>query len=373
LKRIWVTLLLTAVSSQAQTFTTLVYFDAARDTGAGPYGTLVQPAAGNFYGVTFYGGASGPSGVGTIFEMTPAGTLSTIVSFNSTEGDYPEAGLVESSGSGFFGTTSQGGTYGLGTVFGLNAAGAITTLHSFNGPDGENPDSPLIQATNGVFYGVTPHGGANNYGAIFKITPAGTFTLLHNFKGSDGYEPNQLMQASDGNLYGTTIAGGDYARGTIFRITLAGALTVLHSFDITDGEAPAGGLVQDAAGTFYGTTSTGGADNAGTIFAFTPGSPLSTLHSFDGTDGDGPSNLILATDGNLYGTALFGGASLYANGTVFRITLAGTLTLLHSFQGPDGAYPMGVMQGADGSLYGMTYRGGYGQYGYGTVFRISVD
>src|ERR1035438_801600 len=300
-----------------QTFTTLANFNGTND-GAGP-SSLVQGMDGNFYGTT---GNRGANGYGTVFKITPGGTLTTLHSFNSTDGAYPLAGLVQGINGNFYGTTSLGGAYNCGaynqcgTIFKITPGGTLTTLHSFNSTDGYYPVGGLVQGLNGNFYGTTSSGGANNYGTVFKITPGGALTTLHSFNSTDGANTwAGLVQGLNGNFYGTTQQGGTSNLGTVFNITPGGTLTTLHSFNSTDGAYPLAGLVQGLNGNFYGTTSSGGANNYGTVFKITPGGTLTTLHSFNSTDGYSPSaGLVLATNGSFYGTTQQGGTSKY--GTV---------------------------------------------------------
>jgi len=136
----------TSVPSSAQAFTTLANFDYAN--GGQPYLTsLIQGIDGNFYGTTPVGGAQGP--YGTIFNITPAGTLTTFHSFDGSDGAFATAGLVQAANGTFYGTTETGGAKYSGTVFKITPDGTLTTLHSFcaltNCVDGQQPDaaSPL--------------------------------------------------------------------------------------------------------------------------------------------------------------------------------------------------------------------------------------
>ena len=217
-------------------------------------GALIQATDGNFYGTTLLGGDTSicSEGCGTIFKMTPQGTLTTIHSFNDTDGLEPASGLLQATDGNFYGTTAGGGGSGHGTVFKITQGGMLITMHSFDGGDGYSATGNLMQAADGNLYGTTEYGGANNNsivcgssvsgcGTVFKITLAGVLTTLHNFCSqtncTDGANPYQagLVQATDGNLYGTTYDGGAKDWGTVFRITAGGSLTTLHSFDDSDG------------------------------------------------------------------------------------------------------------------------------------------
>jgi len=363
--------LTTAMTSLAQTFTTVAEFDGAN--GASPcYTPLVVGADGNFYGTTADGGLNG---LGTIFKMSPGGTLTTLHSFDGTDGSYPFSGLVQAGNMIFYGTTNGGGSNNYGTVFKVTSEGTFTTLHTFDSGDGGYPYAGLLQATNGNFYGTTEVGGANGFGTIFEITSSGTLTTLYSFNVSDGAYPYALIQANNGNLYGTTNAGGTSNFGTIFELTLGGTLTTLHSFTGPDGYNPAS-LIQATDGNIYGTTDGGGVNGFGTIFDITPGGALTTLYTFDLTDGATPvAALIQATDGNFYGTTNQGGDSGMACsvgcGTIFEITPGGTLTTLHNFDPTDGGkINGGLLQATDGNIYGTTAGGG--ESNDGTVFRLSL-
>ena len=357
-------------SAQAQTLKTLHSFDGT--DGSDPQAALVQGTNGDFYGTTYYGGANG---WGTVFKITPSGTLTTLHSFDITDGSQIIAGLVQGTHGDFYGTTVEGGpsdcSGGCGTIFKITPSGTLTTVHSFDGTDGSNPQAALVQGTSGDFYGTTFEGGANDFGTIFKITPSGTLTTLHSFNFyTDGETPLAgLVQATNGDFYGTTSRGGANGAGTVFKISPSGALTTLDSFDGTDGSYPQAGLVQATNGDFYGTTGYGGVC-CGTIFKMTPSGTLTTLHSFDGTDGSFPAaSLVQATDGHFYGTTYYGGAN--GDGTVFKITPSGALTTLHSFDNTDGGNPSAALiQAANGKFYGTTSDGGAN--GDGTVFSLSV-
>jgi uncharacterized repeat protein (TIGR03803 family) len=353
-------------------------------------GSLVKATNGKLYGITEFGGANNLSG--TVFKFG-SGTLTTLYSFcsqpNCTDG-YSPRWLIQASDGNFYGTTEAGGVHGNGTVFKISPSGTLTTLHLFDGTDGYYPNG-LIQASDGNFYGTTEYGGANDDGTVFQLSPSGTLTTLYSFcsepKCTDGSYPSGLIQASDGNFYGTTDEGGANSSacygsgcGTVFEITPAGTLTTLYSFHGgTDGSGPAARLIQASDGNFYGAAD-GGAHGAGTVFQLSPSGTLTTLYSFfcsqtNCTDGASPDRLIQASDGNFYGTTFYGGISSACSGlgcgTIFQLSPAGTLTTLHSFRGGStGKFPGTLIQVPSGNFYGATFEGG--SDGNGTVFALGV-
>src|SRR5262249_5405760 len=141
-----------------------------------------------------------------------------------------------------------------------------------------------------------------------------------------------------GNFYGTTALGGANQKGTVFKIDSQGNLTMLHSFSgfPNDGATPIAGLIQGSDGNFYGTTALGGMFYQGTLFRMTPAGAVTILHSFSGLLGDGSipmGGLVQASDGTLYGTTALGGAHFM--GTVFGSAF-GIVVTLHSFSGAPG-------------------------------------
>jgi uncharacterized repeat protein (TIGR03803 family) len=380
----------TAIAAPAQTFTTLASFEL-NETGAKPFfPTLVQGTDGSLYGTAEEGGLHGS---GTIFKLTAAGALTTLYSFcaqqNCADGAYPYAGLVLGTDGNFYGTTYGGGRivngFGSGTVFRVTPGGTLTVLYSFcaqaNCADGSFPFAALIQATDGNFYGTTAGGGTSTSchggcGTIFRITPTGKLTTLHSLRFLEGEGPYAgLIQASDGNFYGTAGFGGMGRSciddcGTVFKITPGGMLTTLHSFASADGSTPVATLAQASDGNLYGTTEFGGAGNYGTVFRMTVAGGFTSLHSFSSTDGANPGGALLqATDGNLYGTTYGGGANGY--GTIFEITTHGALSTLHNFDLTDGANPFAALpQATNGILYSTTEMGG--EFSLGTVFSLDV-
>ena len=334
--------------------------------------------------------------------VSPAQTLTTIRSFDNTDGNTPD-GFVQATNGELYGTAYEGGANGDGTIFKITVSGTLTTLLSLDGSDGSFPFGlPLVQAPSGDFYGTLQAGGADltlcggyGCGTFFKITPSCTLTTLYSFCSltncTDGSVPlTNLVQATNGDFYGTTSSGGANCIaaggcGTVFKITPSGALTTLYSFcsqtNCTDGEFPFVGLIQASNGNFYGTALYGGANGYGAVFKLTPSGTLTTLHSFDNTDGSEPLKLVQATNGDFYGTTAEGGANTtlcggVGCGTLFRITQSGTLITLHSFDGTDGSWPHTPAQATDGNFYGTTKYGGANTNsscptGCGTIFKIT--
>jgi uncharacterized repeat protein (TIGR03803 family) len=325
------------------TFTSLDSFDQTNGQNP-PGSPLVQAANGELYGTLGAGGASAGlcvngSGCGAIYKITPSGALTVVYNFcsqsNCADGSSPYSGLVQATDGNFYGTTAYGGancvaTGGCGTVFKITPEGTLTTLYSFcslsDCMDGYYPGG-IIQAIDGNFYGATGLGGTNcaspiaNCGTIFKITPSGVLTTLYSFCQQSGCPdgnypggnyPDTLIQAPSGELYGSTYNGGIASRycysgcGTLFKITPSGVLTTLHKFDATDGSNPTA-LLQASDGNFYGIANYNGVGGGGTIYKLTPGGALATLHSFcfhticGGQPGSYPLGLLQDTNGDFYG------------------------------------------------------------------------
>lgn len=356
----------------AGVYTVLRSFNYSAD-GAGPRGHLVLAKDGNFYGITRTGGTYG---YGTIFKITAAGAYTVLRSLNNTtDGGNSYGSLTEGTDGNLYGITYSGGTYSAGTAFKITTAGTFTVIHNFNeATEGGSSESDLIRATDGNFYSMCYRGGTNSNGTIFKMTTAGTLTVLrHLSAGKDGgYPYGNLFQNSDGVLYGMMTAGGANSYGTIFKITTAGAYTVLHSFVLaTEGGTPNGSLIKGADGNFYGLTSSGGSLKGGTAFKVTTAGAVTVLASFNGASiGNAPyETLVKSKDSAYYGTTSSGGK--YGYGTIFKIC-GGTTSLLYSFNSnSDGSAPKGsLIQATDGNFYGMTTQGG--SYSAGTIFKISA-
>jgi|HubBroStandDraft_1064217.scaffolds.fasta_scaffold02256_7 uncharacterized repeat protein (TIGR03803 family) len=369
----------------------------------------------------------------TVIQALPAqAQLSELYAFqynsattsNYPDGAIPMAELIEGADGNYYTTTNIGGAGtcpgevenqipGCGAVVKITPAGVLSVLYSFpydtstsTAPDGWFPQAGLVQGKDGNFYGVATEGGTggeacadttglSGCGTVFKLTKTGTLTVLHSFCGgsgcgslaTDGAEPTgRMVFGANGDLYGTTQTGGIYDgfynQGTIFRITTSGVYEILHLFSgnfgpTPDGANPAAGLTLASNGDFYGTTTAGGASKDGTVFKMTPAGKVTLLHSFTGSsDGSMPIGaLVQASDGNLYGTCYSGGAN--GTGTAFRITTKGAFTKIYDFAaqaspGNIGYLPRaGLIQASDGNLYGTAWEGGAFEV-TGTIYQLTL-
>jgi uncharacterized repeat protein (TIGR03803 family) len=261
-------------------FTILHVFGGPGD-GICPDEALVQDSAGNLYGITVLGGIFNH---GSVFKISPSGNEEVLYSFTGgADGDGPQTGLVQDSAGNFYGGTIAGGASGLGTVFKLTRDGVVKVLYNFVAGDGFLAPQTLVLDSAGRLYGTTTTGGSGpctgGCGTVFKLTKKGIKIVLHSFAGSpDGVEPlSGLVMDAAGNFYGTTVAGGtgqacsSSGCGTVYKIDKKGNETVLFSFDgITQPIAPFSGVVLDPAGNLYGTTFEGGAFGYGAVYRLNP-------------------------------------------------------------------------------------------------------
>jgi uncharacterized repeat protein (TIGR03803 family) len=352
--------------------TTLATFNGAN--GASSVGALVEDSHGNLFGTTLQSGAYYD---GTVFEVASgSGTITTLATFKGTNGADPAGGLVVDASGNLFGTTFSGGPANSGTVFEIvSGSGTITTLASFNGTNGNSPNGGLVEDSLGNLFGTTAYGGTAGDGTVFEVAAgSGTITTLASFNGTNGAYPSAgLVRDASGNLFGTASAGGTAASGTVFEVASgSGAITTLASFNGANGSTPSGRLVEDASGNLFGTASSGGASAYGTVFKVASGSgAITTLATFNRTNGDYPSgNLALDASGNLFGTTA--GSISTDNGTVFEVASgSGTITTLATFSGTNGSNPSGgLVTDGVGNFFGTAQAGG--TYGAGTVFQVAV-
>jgi uncharacterized repeat protein (TIGR03803 family) len=357
-----------SLTSPGVAFSTLYSFTGAGDGGV-PNG-LMQATNGDFYGTTQNGGASN---AGTIFQMAPSGAVGTLYAFGIGDGPAtPSSALAQGPDGLLYGVSTDGGANAWGTIYKTTTNGIVTNVVSFDLGLGVDPDQTLTLGVDGNFYGTTPSAGSGD-GNVFCLATNGALTFLATFDETNGLLANQLTQGADGSLYGTTFEGGGTGNGAIFNLTTNGLFTSLYSFSETNGGfLPEAGLAQTPDGTFYGTTFEGGVYGYGTVFAMTPLGEVTTVYSFTGgSDGGHPAaNLILAGDGNFYGTTANGGA--YDDGTVFKMAPGNAPVTLATFDGYNGANPQSpLVQGTDGNFYGTTPNGGAD--GNGVIFRVNIN
>jgi len=342
-----------SMAANAQTYTPLYTYPQTNlgDTGIIWPSVLSQGRNGNLYSTIE---SNGTYSLGSVYEMTTAGAYSTVYSFCAegnpcaSTGADPEGGVVLGFDGNLWGTTLNGGKDSAGTVFKVTPAGTLTLVYSFaNGKDDSAPIYSVLQGQDGNMYGVSEEQYVTQYGSFFKLTPKGAIAP-HPFDYTDGESPNLPVLGTDGNFYGTTSSGGDATCncGVIYKATPAGKITVLHTFTgfdgaPYDGEHPYGILAEGNDGNFYGTTYEGGNNgtlNGGIVFKITPDGDYTIIYSFDWNPGGTPpiydaqlpeSGLTLGTDSNFYGTTTRGGTQ--GGGAIYRITPSGTETVLYSF------------------------------------------
>jgi uncharacterized repeat protein (TIGR03803 family) len=276
----------------------------------------------------------------------------------------------------------------------------VTVIYAFSkqsnstNVEGANPESSLALGPDGRLYGTTASGGSNGFGTIFSSTTNGGLALLGTFSDPDSVGRYAgLALGADGNLYGTTRRGGVNGAGSIFQVTTNSEVSTIYSFSATpqftntqdadtnaNGATPVEGLTLGQDQYFYGTTVQGGAYGQGTIFKITTNGNLTLLGNFDVGEASGlsePSSLTIGQDGDFYGVTAFGGSNGADSGTVFKATTNGELATLCSFDsgvsgpGNTGGPPSPLALGPDGNFYGTTSGGGAN--GMGTVFRVTPE
>lgn len=375
--------------------------------GSGPYlGNLVFDSAGNLYGTTEYGGADN---VGVVFELSSNGqgweeTVLHSFANDGTDGNKPYSGVIFDKSGNLYGTTTVGGAHNDGTIFelspGANATWTEKILHSFNddGKDAAAPYAAPVFDSAGNLYGSSDAGGAHYVGAVYELMPGAngkwTEKTLHSFddSGKDGWLAlTPLIFDSSGNLYGTTLLGGSDDNGIVFELSPGanGKWTekILHSFNSNgkDGYESYGGLTFNSAGNLFGTTVSGGKYGPGTVFELIPGSngkwTEKILHNFitNPSDGSYPyGTVIFDSAGNLYGMTYAGGSGPGGPGTVYEMSVNDKgkwrEKILYNFCTAnnciDGAYPYGgPVFSTAGSIFGYTSAGGAN--GDGVVFRVT--
>lgn len=337
------------------------------------------------------GGGSTAATTSPVSSPTSVNSAGTVLySFGTNKNDgFTQNNLIQGSDGNFYGEfLDEGNGGGGGAVFAVNATTHTETLPLSFGlaysAGGESPEA-LLLGKDGNFYGVTSYGGSNNNdGVIFSMNPT-TFaeTELYDFgaNSADVGNPLMLIQGSDGNLYGlalalsksiiNTAAATVVAPVALFKYDMTSKTeSVLNVFSATLPVTPlsiTGGallpqfaLVQASDGNLYGTMYTGGANNAGFLFGYNLTSNTATdLHDFgaSSTDAAEPTGgLVEAANGALYGVSLQGGQ--YGDGTIYSYNIGTPAeSVVHSFNVADtgGSQPTSLIVGSNGQLYGATY------------------
>jgi uncharacterized repeat protein (TIGR03803 family) len=269
---------------------TVLYRFTGGNDGGNPHGPLTFDSGGNIYGTARAGGTPGCGGVGcgTVYKLTRSGNnyvQSVLYSFTGGQSDngLPDGGVIFDPSDNLYGTTQ--GCYGnvSGTVFELMPAGSgwnYSTLFTFPGGIGQCPVVGVIRDPSGKLFGATVIDG----GAVFEGTPSGntySFSLAFALSGINGTAcgpSGALITDNAGNLYGTTTCDGANNLGTVFKLTPSGSswiYTDLHDFGGPDGAMPQSNLVMDSQGNLYGTASMGGTGTAcnggcGVVFQIAP-------------------------------------------------------------------------------------------------------
>jgi uncharacterized repeat protein (TIGR03803 family) len=359
-------------------------------SGENPSGRLVIAADGKYYGTAKNGGTNG---FGCIYRFDAAtGNVTTVASFGSSTGRFPNGELLDGGDGFLYGTARQGGTGDFGTIFRVKLSdGTLTKLAQFDGVNsGKFPLGGLIKVGS-RYYGVASEGGASDKGTVFKLTPVagttnwdlGAFSTFTG--GANGSKPwGTLVDSGGGVLIGTTELGGDDNRGCIFKVPTAGAsariIEVIKSFagGASDGANPRAGLWKSKAdGFFYGTTFAGGANNLGAVYRISSlGTNFQIVANMELSKGSRPLSGLVeppVADGFLYGTCSEGGAN--GAGSVIKLSRDSSGAPINpdnvaSFNTTDGSKPVAALLfGPDGLAYGTTEQGGVA--GLGSIFRIT--
>jgi uncharacterized repeat protein (TIGR03803 family) len=312
-----------------------------------------------------------------------AQNYSDLYDFNCSIGGcfpYNFGYLTQGLNGNLFGTTTQTGTFLTGGVFEISRSGGlVANFYDFDGlSDGGYPNGGVILASDGNFYGTSASDGAFGYGTLYQLTPAQTQIVIHAFASAEGapvVAPVEVNNGTTDALYGVT------NNGTTYQLTLPKGTYKKFS---SKAPGPAfGPLVEAPDGYLYGVTQTGGTHNLGTVFRMTTAGAIKVIHNFSGGDGSSPNgpltwNLSEVTwDNNLYGTTATGGMN--GSGEIFQVSTSGAFNVLHSFDGyvggltcnNDGGGPAaGLTFNSSGLFYGVTSVGGANCIG--TVFETNT-
>jgi uncharacterized repeat protein (TIGR03803 family) len=345
-------------------------------------------------------------------------SITTIYSFQGTNGLDPESTLIQGEDGSLYGTTrdtvapwvsNASRLYGRGTIFRLMTNGTFSTVYTFTGTNGAGTRGGLTLGKDGNLYGMTFLFDKTNEGALYKINANGTFTTVLTLTLPAGTILGGLTAGSDGAFYGTSATGGlpkngrafgsDYGSGLfdngfVFKITTNDGFKALSYFNGTNGANPYSGVIQGVDGNLYGSTTCDGLNSVstnnpgghgfGSVCKLLQDGEIVPLLIFNGTNGIGPNALIQDKVGTIYGSTQGGGLGysvtndLYwghlvipGQGTIFRISRSGNFATLIKFYGPNGGAPTLLVMGKDGNVYGLT--SSCGAFNAGTFFRLNPN
>ena len=365
-------------------FETVRSFGFPDKMGESPSGGVIEGSDGKLYGATVSGGANGDFGVVYTAQRDGSGYI-VLHHFagEPSDGAGAVASLAEAEGV-LYGTTASGGSANGGTAFKMNRDGTgYTVLHHFGSAanDGSNLHAGILVGSDGMLYGATRAGGQFGAGTLYKMNSDGSnYSVIYNFSGgNDGAQPRGTLIEISNRLYGSTSNAGEAGGGVIYAVNKDGSdFAVLHAFGggSADGSDTWSGLAAGSDGVLYGTTRAGGSAGQGIVFKLNPnGAGYEILHHFGGAgDGQQPwAGLLEGADGKLYGTARNGGA--HNNGTVFRLNKNGSnYESLRHFNGAieEGYRPEGTLiRSTDGAIYGTTRLGG--RNNIGSIYKLQPD
>lgn len=303
----------------------------------------------------------------SVFRVNVAGAVTVLARLPARSNPLP-AGVIDlhRASDGTIWIVTEGGEFGGGELYRVPASGAWTRALAFPGgnPTGATPVGPVVSDADGFVYGSAGNGGQYGRGTLFRVKKDGTrFQVLYTFTGgTDGGDPSPLVKTPDGALWGTTSSGGNHG-GTVFRVGRSGALSTVFVFRrAEDGQSP-GPVAIGRDGVLYGWTAAGGAFGQGTAFRVTPDGVVTVFHHFgetDGLRGLSRSAPFAAADGHLYGVASACSPLWCAGSTLFRMTVRGEVALLWR-PSDEGTILSGpIVQTADGQLWGtLRFNGGF--------------
>lgn len=332
--------------------------------GFDPTLSPVQLATGTIYGVTWWAGTGSASNGGTVWKTTSTGVAALhTFQMNSSgkfpAGENPVLAFAVGADGNLYGATEQGGSANAGVMYRLTPSGSFKVLHNFCSQTGcTDPGGPFVLGQDGNFYGAV-------FDTIFQLTPQGVYTVIYSLDPTLGSFSRTMVQGSDGTFYGT--GSGAQESGFIFSLTPNGVFTILYNFG--DFVPLNSNIILASDGNIYGAASS-------EIFQLNPFSgQVTNIHAMTAAQGLSPSFLMQASDGNLWGLAQNGGTSPDRPGTLFTLTPSGTFISSEEFNcSTTGCNPTGMVEGKDGNFYGNAITGGSApnRDPLGTLFKVAA-